>query len=100
MSKNDKMSYSPDRIHTTASNIMANASTSLANHETAWSNVQRYIDRFPSFMQGPVRVVFSSYEQRLRRSYEWQKDYAKALNAFADAVSVVDQDVNKSFDDN
>lgn len=97
MSANDEMSYPIEHMYTTVDNIMSNASTSLTQHEIAWSNVQRYIDRFPYFMQGPVRAVLSAYEQRLRQSYEWQVEYAKALKDATDTAAGVEQDVYTSF---
>ena len=63
---NQTINYHVDRMRETAGNILSNANKSLAQHETAWANVQRYIERFPDFMQGPVRTLFSLYEARLR----------------------------------
>jgi len=89
--------YPVDRIRETAGNILSNANSSLVQHETAWANVQSYIGRFPGFMQGPVRALFSIYEARLRSSYQWQIDFARSLADSADALETTENGVKNSF---
>lgn len=91
------INYPVDRMRETAGNILSNANNSLAQHETVWANVQRYIESFPGFMQGPVRTLFSIYEARLRQSYEWQMDFAKTLADSADMVETTETGIANSF---
>jgi len=91
------INYPVDRMRETAGNILSNANKSLAQHETAWANVQRYIERFPGFMQGPVRTLFSLYEARLCASYRWQMDFAKALADSAEIAETTETNIANSF---
>jgi len=85
------------RMLTTAGNMVANANTSLAQHEQAWTRIQNYINTFPGFMQGPVRAVLGAYEKRLRDSYQWQIDCANALVAGAEAAGATDTQIAQLF---
>jgi len=86
------------RMRETAGNIVANALSAQEQHDQAWRRIQAYIDRFPGFMQGPVRAVLESYDKRLRASYQWQFDFASALVQGADAADTTDTEIKNSFD--
>jgi hypothetical protein len=96
-SSGQTVNYPIDRMRETAGNILSNANKSLAEHEATWAKVQRYIERFPGFMQGPVRTLFSLYEARLRASYQWQMDFAKTLADSADMAETTETDIANSF---
>lgn len=93
----DVKQFPVGRMLETASQIIANANQSLAEHEQAWQRIQNYINSFPSFMQGPVRAVLEAYEKRLRDSYQWQIDSANALIAGAETAETTDTQLAQSF---
>lgn len=94
----DQKQFPVARMRTTAGNIMSNALSAQAQHDQAWGRIQGYIDRFPGFMQGPVRAVLESYDKRLRASYQWQIDFATSLALGADAADTTDTYIKNAFD--
>ena len=93
----DAKQFPVGRMLETASQMMANANQSLAEHEQAWTRIQNYIDSFPGFMQGPVRAVLEAYEKRVRASYQWQIDCATSLAMQAEAAETTDTNIAQSF---
>jgi hypothetical protein len=74
-----QMSYPAARITETANQMITNANHSLEQHNTAWAQIQSYVQSFPGFMQGPIMAVLTPYERRVRASYQWQLDCAHTL---------------------
>ncbi|MDQ2715181.1 MAG: hypothetical protein M3Z08_09770 [Chloroflexota bacterium] len=93
----DVKQFPVSRMLETAGNMMMNANNALTQHETTWKKVQSYIEHFPGFMQGPVRAVLDSYDRRLRDSYQWQMDFARALAQGADAADTTDSHMVQAF---
>ncbi|MDQ2714514.1 MAG: hypothetical protein M3Z08_06380 [Chloroflexota bacterium] len=93
----DLKRFPASKMRTTAGNMTTNANNALAEHERSWARIQAYINRFPGFMQGPVRAVLEAYEKRLRASYQWQLDCANALIQGAEATETTDTQMAQSF---
>ena len=93
----DIKQFPVSRMLEAASQMIANANQSLAEHEQAWNRIQNYIATFPGFMQGPVRAVLEAYEKRVRASYQWQIDYATSLVTQAEAAQTTDTNIAQSF---
>jgi len=81
----------------TASQIITNATNSLAEHDSAWKKVEAYVQTFPGFMQGAVMAMLVPYANRLRASYQWQLDLATALIDGVTAMQGTDSNVASSF---
>src|SRR5215469_603142 len=92
-----QMSYPLTRMLETASQIITNATNSLAEHDSAWKKVEAYVQTFPGFMQGAVMTVLVPYANRLRASYQWQLDLATTLIDGVTTMEGADSDVANSF---
>jgi hypothetical protein len=91
------MSYPAGRILETANRMTTNAQSSLEQHNAAWAKIQAYVQSFPGFMQGPLLLVLTPYERRLRSSYQWQLDCAKTLTSGMDQMQQTDTAVSNTF---
>ncbi len=96
-SGSSRMSYPSERILETANKMIANANTSVEQHNAAWAQVQAYVQTFPGFMQGPVRAVLAPYERRLRASYQWQLDCANTLINGSNQMQQTDARIAQGF---
>ena len=91
------MSYPIDKMRSVAQNIRTSANNALTNHHMHWQRVQNCIDRLPGFMQSPLYYVLDPHDRRLRNSYQWQLDFADALEKAANDMDDVDQQVKQAF---
>jgi hypothetical protein len=94
----DTKQFPVARMREAAGNILSNATSAQTQHDQVWGRIQNYINRFPGFMQGPIRAALEMYEKRLRASYQWQIDFANALAQGANAADTTDTNIQKNFD--
>ncbi len=97
MVPNDTIFYPTDDIRAASAKISSKANLALESHHTAWARIQRYVESFPGFMQGPIMDVLSRYERRLSASYQWQIDFAQTLGVVANAIDTNEQDIASGF---
>lgn len=86
-----EFSYPIDRMQQTAQKIKTNAEQAYERHVIAWRNVEVLIERFPGFMQPPLRAVFDPHDQRFRLSYQWQMEFADHLLRAASSMEQVEE---------
>ena len=93
----EEISYPIDRMQQTAQKIKSNAQQAYERHVVAWRNSEALINRFPGFMQPPLRTVFDSHDQRFRLSYQWQMEFADHLINAANEMKQVDDNSAQQF---
>ncbi len=93
----DKVVYPVDKLRQIAQKIRANAMNGITAHTSHWNRAQQHISQLPGFMQSPLNNVLDPHEKSLRDSYQWQLDYADALDKAADQMENLDQQVKNAF---
>jgi hypothetical protein len=90
-------SYPTDKMRLTAQNIRTSANNALADHSMYWQRVQNCLSPLPGFMQSALHYVLDPHDKRLRDSYQWQLDFATALEQAADRMEGLDQQIKQTF---
>jgi hypothetical protein len=93
----DKLSYPTDKMRLTAQKIRTNANNALTDHSTHWRRVQNCISPLPGFIQSALYYVLDPHNKRLHDSYQWQLDFATALEQAADRMDELDQQIKQTF---
>lgn len=91
------ISYPVDKMRLTAQKIRTSAYNALANHNMYWQRVQNCISPLPGFIQSALYDVLDPHDKRLRDSYQWQLDFATALEQAADRMDNLDQQIKQTF---
>lgn len=92
-----KTVYPFDKLRQVAQQIRTNAMGGITTHTLHWNRAQQHISMLPGFMQSPLNNVLDPHEKSLRDSYQWQLDYADALEKAADQMEKLDQQVKNTF---
>lgn len=90
-------SYPTDKMRLTAQKIRNSANNALTNHGMYWRRVQNCISPLPGFIQSALYYVLDPHDKRMRDSYQWQLDFATALELAADRMGGLDQQIKQTF---
>lgn len=91
------MVYPTDKMRQIAQKMRTNATNAMNMHVTHWNRAQQSISELPGFMQSPLNTVLNPHDQSLRDSYQWQLDFADALERAADEMDGLDKGLTGSF---
>ncbi|HEY1349880.1 MAG TPA: hypothetical protein VGF67_09670 [Ktedonobacteraceae bacterium] len=89
-------SYPTDKMRLTAQKVRTSADTAMANHGMYWRRVQNCLSPLPGFLQSALSSVLDPHDKRLRDSYQWQLDFATALEQAADRMDGLDQQIKQT----
>jgi hypothetical protein len=89
--------YPIDTLRSVAATIAVNVDMALISHEAAWKQAQDYVHSLPEPLQPAFMDALNKHQQRIRDSYQWQQDFAKALVSAADAADDTESSITAAF---
>ncbi len=94
----DNMVYPLDHMREVAARILAEADYAQFQHDEAWRQIMSFIqNNFDPSLHEAVTTLLQPYANRLRATYDWQKDLASALFEAVDLMDTTDQNIADSF---